>query len=72
MEGSLWVYGHTDLTDFYRDRLTLRQIYVRIRALPAEAPLVRLLAAEQEKAEVEAKEREVMRTLAPFQRTKEG
>lgn len=34
----MWVYGHTDLTDFYRDRLTLRQVMVRLLALPATPP----------------------------------
>lgn len=51
VEGSLWVYGRTDLTDYYRGALTLRQVYVRLLSLPAKAPVSVLLAEEQQKAE---------------------
>lgn len=62
------MYGHTDLGDFYRDRLTLRQIYVRIIALPAEAPTWRVLEKWDAEAKAADKEREVRATLAQFTR----
>ena len=64
----MWVYAHTDLGDFYRDRLTLRQIWVRIKALPPDAPLIAVIEAMDADAEAEAKQREVEETLARFRR----
>lgn len=72
VEGSLWVYGQTDLKDFYRGALTLRQLWVRICSLPAEAPLSRLLDAEAEAAAEKAAQRkqveDIDAALAPFKR----
>lgn len=68
VEGSLWVYGRTDLADFYRGTLTLRQVWVRLRALPEEAPIWAVLDAEREKAEQRKQVDEIDAALAPFQR----
>jgi len=68
----LWVYAHTDLGDFYRDRLTLRQIWVRIKALPPDAPLLAILEAEAGEAQAQAKADEIDALLAQFQPPKEG
>lgn len=70
VEGSLWVHGRTDLADLYRDRLSLRQVWVRYRALPAEAPIWAVLRDEYEKAENEKREAEVAALLAQFQPAK--
>ena len=51
VEGSLWVYGQTDLTDYYADRLTLRQVWNRLVVLPRTAPSWALIESETEKAE---------------------
>lgn len=59
VEGSLWVYGRTDLTDYYRGVLTLRQVYVRLVVLPPDAPVMDLLRAEAEKAEATRRQVEV-------------
>lgn len=40
-----------DLADLYRDELTLRQLWVRLKALPADAPLVAALNAAEEQAQ---------------------
>lgn len=66
VEGSLWVYGHTDLTDFYRGVLTLRQIWNRIICLPHEAPINRVLEDEQEKAEAARQVMEIGDRMAQF------
>lgn len=68
MEGSLWVYGHTDLGDFYRGTLTLRQVYARLTNLPHEAPVWRVLEKWDRQAKAEQTERDVLDTLAQFRR----
>lgn len=40
-----------DLADVYRDRLTLRQVWVRIKALPPDAPLWAAVAADEDRSE---------------------
>jgi hypothetical protein len=50
LEGSFLRCGW-DLADVYRDRMTIRQLWVRIRALPADAPLWESYRAEEQKAE---------------------
>lgn len=40
-----------DLADLYRDRLTLRQLWVRLKALPGDSPLHDSLVREREEAE---------------------
>ena len=66
VEGSLWVYGRTDLADYYRGALTLRQVYVRICSLPPESPLEGLLREQQERAAERARVAEIEATLAKF------
>ena len=51
VEGDLWRYAQTDLTDFYRGALTLRQVWVRFIALPAEAAIWERLREQDERAE---------------------
>ena len=36
VEGDLWRYAQTDLTDFYRGALTLRQVSVRFWSMPID------------------------------------
>ena len=53
VEGDLWVHAQTDLADFYAGRLTLRQIWVRMGAMPPETfcgAVVRTLAERAEAA----------------------
>ena len=71
VEGSLWVYGRTDLADFYRGDLSLRQVWVRLRSLSPEAPIWVVLEAEQEKAKQRKQVDDIDDALAPFMR-KEG
>ena len=66
VEGSLWVYGRTDLADYYRGDLTLRQIANRLRSLPVEAPIWRVIEDQQAKAEEHQKVAEIEATLAKF------
>lgn len=66
VEGSLWVYGHTRLSDFYEDRLSFRELCNRLLALPATAPIWDVLRDEHEKADAERKVHEVEQTLARF------
>lgn len=68
VEGSLWVYGRTDLTDFYRGALTLRQIWTRIICLPPEAPINRVFEDEQEKAEAQRQVSDIENVLSSFQK----
>lgn len=46
----MWAHAHTDLGDLYRESLTLRQIAVRIEALPPDAHLWAVLRDEREKS----------------------
>ena len=55
VEGDLWSHAHTDLTDFYRDRLTLRQVFVRWVGLPAEANIWATLEEAEQRAEAKRK-----------------
>lgn len=64
----MWVYGHTDLTDFYRDRLTLRQVWVRLVALPAEAPVWGVLEGMEERAKEARQVNEIDQALAMFRK----
>lgn len=66
VEGDLWVYAHTDLTDFYRGALTLRQIWVRFAMLPAEARIWETLRPLYEKAEAEQKLADIDDVLSMF------
>lgn len=68
VEGSLWVFGRTDLTDYYRGDLTLRQIYVRLVSLPDDAPARALLHEEQERADAERRVTELERQRSDFLR----
>lgn len=68
VEGSLWVYGQTDLGAYYRGDLTLRQLYIRLISLPTEAPVMDVLRAEQDKAEANRRVSAVEATLSKFQR----
>lgn len=48
----------TDLADLYRNEMTLRQLYVRVAALPPEsqvAAIVREARAAEEKARAEGR-----------------
>lgn len=72
VEGDLWIHGQTDLGDLYRERLTLRQVWVRLVAMPAEAGWWGILRAEHEKAEAAQQESEIKSLLAQFQPKKEG
>lgn len=68
VEGSLWVYGRTDLTDFYRGALTLRQLWTRIICLPPEAPINRVLEEEQERADAARQVSDIEDVLSSFQK----
>ena len=46
------MYG-VDLGDLYRDRMTLRQAWVRIKALPAGSPLHQSLDRAREAADLD-------------------
>lgn len=62
------MYGATDLGDFYRGSLTLRQILIRIQSAPDEAPIQELLAAQRADAEARRDLHEHDAALAPFNR----
>lgn len=62
----MWAHAHTDLTDFYRDRLTLRQIHVRIKSLPPDAHLWAVLDAEEEREKQQEEARELQAILDKF------
>ena len=72
LEGSFLRYGLGDLGDLYRDRLTLRQLWVRIQACPEDSPLWLAWRSAQERAEAERKVAEVEDTLSIFTKPKEG
>lgn len=57
-----------DLGDLYRERLTLRQVWVRIRALPPTSAVHRSVHEEGEKADADQLERGVLDALALFGR----
>lgn len=57
-----------DLGDLYRDRLSLRQVWVRIRALGPDEALARELHAATEKAEDDRRQTDVEDALAAFGR----
>lgn len=65
-------YGLGDLADLYRDRMTLRQLWVRVKALPWEAPLFVEWRAAVEKAAERDKVAGVEDALAMFGRRPEG
>jgi len=48
--------------------MTLRQVWVRIKALPPEAPLRSELRREVEEAEDEQRRRDLDSALSPYQR----
>lgn len=60
------MYGRTDLADFYADRLTLRQLKVRLLGLPPEAPTWDLLREEHEKAHARRQAADIEDVLARF------
>ena len=62
----MWVYGRTDLADYYRGVLTLRQVANRLLSLPHEAPIWRVVEEQQEAAEQRQKVAEIEATLAKF------
>lgn len=62
------MYGNTDLTDFYRGELTLRQVWNRLICLPHEAPINRVLEDEQEKADAARAVSDIEGVLATFQK----
>lgn len=57
-----------DLADFYRDNLTLRQVWVRIKALPPGSPLHIAIDREQETADRDRMAADVHAALGPFRR----
>ena len=67
-EGSLWVYGQTDLTAFYRGALTLRQVWNRLICLPPEAPINRVLEEEQERADAARQVSDIEDVLSSFRK----
>lgn len=71
VEGSFLRYGLGDLADLYRDRMTLRQVWVRIQALPGDAPLWEAVRADQEVAAERQKLRDLDNVLDMF-KPKEG
>jgi hypothetical protein len=66
VEGSLWVYGSTRLTDFYEGRLSLRELGNRFFSLPPEAPIWAVLDEERERQEAQRQVSEIENTLSPF------
>lgn len=66
VEGSLWVYGHTRLGDYYAGGLSLRELASRFFCLPPEAPVWRIAEAEREKAAERDKAHAVESALARF------
>lgn len=65
VEGALALSG-IDLADLYRERMTLRQLWVRIRALPPESAVHRSVHEAGEKADADQLERGVLDALAIF------
>jgi hypothetical protein len=62
------VYGNqTDLGDYYRGALSLRQIRVRIQCLPDDAPLIAMLS-EREQSMRERAEHDL--AMSPFDQTR--
>lgn len=60
------MYARTDLGDFYRGSLTLRQVLVRILALPLDSPLQQLLAAQAEEVEQRRNAADIDKALSVF------
>lgn len=67
VEGSLALCG-IDLADYYRGEMTMRALWVRIQALPAEAWLWRELRAEAERAEEAQVSRDIDEAVAMMRR----
>ena len=59
------MYAHTDLGDFYRGTLSLRQIQVRIAAMPLDAPLIQVLEERESRMRQQV---EFDSALAPFRK----
>ena len=60
VEGDLWRYAHTDLTDFYRGALTLRQVWVRFRSIARdESATWAAIDAEQAADETRQKSKDI-------------
>lgn len=72
LEGSFLRYGLGDLADLYRDRLTLRQLWVRVTACPPDSPLWNAWRHARDEAEAQRKVDEVEDTLSIFTKPKEG
>lgn len=66
VEGSLWVYGQTRLTDYYRGDLCLRELSNRFLALPPEAPIWDVLRGEEERAETQRRADDIDDVLSQF------
>lgn len=64
MEGSLGLYGIDLDADFWHGPMTLRKLWVRVRALPPECLLWREVHEAAEVAKAEAAERSIDETLA--------
>lgn len=60
------MYAQTDLGDFYRGTLTLRQVLIRIQALPDDSPLQLLLAHQAAQVERERNDAEIDQALSVF------
>lgn len=71
VEGSFLRYGLGDLADLYRGRMSLRQVWVRIQALPDDAPLWNAVRVEHELAEERRKLHDLDNVLDMF-KPKEG
>jgi hypothetical protein len=61
----LWRYG-TDLGDLYRGEMTLRQLWVRMQALPADCPFWLEVEAERERDAVDQQARDIDNVLDMF------
>ena len=71
VEGDLWRYCQTDLTDFYAGALTLRQVWVRFQSLPYEAAIREVLRERAEAAETVERADEIESLLSAFKPTRE-
>lgn len=62
----MWVYGHTDLGDYYRGDLSLRQVMVRLLSLPAESPTWDVIREQEEQAQARRQVADIEDVLARF------
>lgn len=66
----MWRYG-TDLADLYRGEMTLRQLWVRMQALPADTPFWVEVESARERDAVDQQVRDIDNVLDMF-KPKEG